>query len=101
MGGEGAEGPTFGRYRLLSLLGKGGTARVYRALRPGPMGFGKEVALKIIEPEASLGDEPMVSLANEARLGCLLRHPNIVTVGRMGRFGSSRRRSAAMVAAPW
>ncbi len=44
------------------------------------MGFGKEVALKIIEPEASLGDEPMVSLANEARLGCLLRHPNIVTV---------------------
>ena len=76
----GADGPTFGRYRLLSLLGKGGTARVYRALRPGPMGFGKEVALKIIEPDASLGDEPMVSLANEARLGCLLHHPNIVTI---------------------
>ncbi|MCP4868809.1 MAG: SUMF1/EgtB/PvdO family nonheme iron enzyme [Proteobacteria bacterium] len=76
----GSDGPTFGRYRLLSLLGKGGTARVYRALRPGPMGFGKEVALKIIEPDASLGDEPMVSLANEARLGCLLQHPNIVTI---------------------
>ena len=70
----------FGRYKLLSLLGKGGTAKVYRALRPGPMGFGKEVALKIIEPDHSLGDEPMVSLANEARLGCLLRHPNIVVV---------------------
>jgi len=77
-GREGA--PVFGRYQLLSLLGKGGTAKVYRALRPGPMGFGKEVALKIIEPDHSLGDEPMVSLANEARLGCLLRHPNIVSI---------------------
>jgi formylglycine-generating enzyme required for sulfatase activity/tRNA A-37 threonylcarbamoyl transferase component Bud32 len=72
--------PTFGRYKLLSLLGKGGTARVYRALRPGPMGFGKEVALKIIERSSALDEEATTSLVNEARLGCQLRHKNIVSI---------------------
>ena len=76
-----ADGPTtFGRYQLLGLLGKGGTARVYRALRPGPMGFGKEVALKIIDRDSSVSEESAMSLVNEARLGCLLRHRSIVSI---------------------
>ena len=75
--------PTFGRYQLLGLLGKGGTARVYRALRPGPMGFGKEVALKIIDRDSSLTEESAMSLVNEARLGCLLRHRNIVSIDEL------------------
>ena len=75
--------PTFGRYQLLGLLGKGGTARVYRALRPGPMGFGKEVALKIIDRDASMSEESAMSLVNEARLGCLLRHKNIVSIDEL------------------
>ncbi len=78
--------PTFGRYQLLGLLGKGGTARVYRALRPGPMGFGKEVALKIIDRDASLTEESAMSLVNEARLGCLLRHKNIVSIDEFDTF---------------
>jgi formylglycine-generating enzyme required for sulfatase activity/serine/threonine protein kinase len=72
--------PTFGRYKILNLLGKGGTARVYRAVRSGQMGFGKEVALKVIDPEATADEEAALSLVNEARLGGLLRHRNIVEI---------------------
>jgi serine/threonine protein kinase/formylglycine-generating enzyme required for sulfatase activity len=72
--------PTFGRYKILNLLGKGGTARVYRAVRSGQMGFGKEVALKVIDPEATADEEAALSLINEARLGGLLRHKNIVEI---------------------
>jgi serine/threonine-protein kinase len=76
-----SKGPlVIGRYRLLSLLGKGGTARVYRGICEGAMGFEKDVAIKVIDKEASLDREATVSLVNEARLGCLLRHPNIVRV---------------------
>ena len=72
--------PTFGRYKILNLLGKGGTARVYRAVRSGQMGFGKEVALKVIDSEATADEEAALSLINEARLGGLLRHRNIVEI---------------------
>jgi len=80
---------TFGRYRLLALLGKGGTARVYRAVRPGPLGFGKEVALKVIERASTLDEEAALSLVNEARLGCLLKHPNIVSIDEFDEIDST------------
>jgi len=44
------------------------------------MGFEKDVAIKVIDKETSLDREATVSLVNEARLGCLLRHPNIVRI---------------------
>lgn len=50
------------------------------------MGFEKDVALKIIDKESSLDREATVSLVNEARLGCLLRHPNIVRVDEFDHF---------------
>ena len=50
-----------GRYRLLTLLGRGGTARVYRAVREGAMGFEKDVAIKVIDTESSLHREATVS----------------------------------------
>ncbi len=70
----------FGRYRLVSLLGQGGMATVYRGVRAGPMGFEKPVAVKCIDPSVT-EDEAMVrALINEARLGGRLRHPNIVEI---------------------
>ena len=83
------ESASIGRYRLVSLLGKGGTARVYRAVREGVMGFEKDVAIKVIDKEVSLDREATVSLVNEARLGCLLRHPNIVRIDEFEQEGDT------------
>jgi len=74
------EGIPFGRYRLLSLLGEGGMAKVYRAVLSGPMGFEKEVALKRLDPRLTADDRLVRSLINEARLGGQLRHKNIVEI---------------------
>jgi eukaryotic-like serine/threonine-protein kinase len=70
---------TFGRYTLMGLLGEGGMARVFRAELQGPAGFRKAAAVKIIRASVATRSEALrASLKNEARLGGLLHHPNIV-----------------------
>jgi len=70
---------TFGRYELRGLLGEGGMARVFRAVLQGRGGFRKSVALKVIRARVTAPSPAMAaSLENEARLGGLLHHPNIV-----------------------
>ena len=69
----------FGRYTLHSLLGEGGMARVYEAESRGPAGFRKRSAVKVIRLDALDRDEARSrALINEARVGGLLKHPNIV-----------------------
>ena len=75
-----AETQQFGRYMLTHLLGKGGMASVYRAIRAGPMGFAKEVAIKRIHEELTQDEQQLKSLINEARIGGQLRHQNIVEI---------------------
>jgi len=76
---------------LVDLLGVGGMARVYRALRPGPMGFAKELAIKLILPSLTQGNQALVrALTDEARLGGQLRHPNIVDVYEFGAVADER-----------
>ena len=70
----------FGKYDLAEVLGEGGMARVYRAVRAGPMGFRKEVALKQILPHVAREEKLLRALINEARLGGHLRHRNVVEV---------------------
>ncbi len=77
----------FGSYELLSLLGKGGMARVFRAARSGPHGFSKEVALKVLDPTATATPDQIAGLTDEARLGGLLRHQNIVATDELGQVG--------------
>jgi len=73
-----SEFPTpFGRYTLTGLLGEGGMGRVFRAELVGPAGFRKELAIKLLRPEALDAREDFV---REARLGGLLKHPNLVDV---------------------
>ena len=67
----------WGRYRLMEELGRGGTARVYRASLIGPAGFRKPVAVKLLTPE---GDTDSEVLLREARIGAQLRHPHIVDI---------------------
>ncbi|MCO4748153.1 MAG: tetratricopeptide repeat protein [Proteobacteria bacterium] len=66
-------GSTLGRYELHHVLGRGGMGTVWEATLRGPAGFTKRVALKVLTDG---GD----GLIREARLGGLLRHPNLVEV---------------------
>ncbi len=69
-----------GKYELLEEVGTGGMARVFRAVRAGPMGFRKEVALKQILPHVSREEKLVQALINEARVGGYLRHRNLVEI---------------------
>ena len=85
-----ADEPTlFGKYTLLEVLGEGAMARVYRAIRSGPMGFQKEVALKLIHPEISSREKGLRALINEARMGGLLRHRNVVEIYEFDQVGDT------------
>ena len=75
----------FGRFTLVSLLGEGGMGRVFRAVMTGPSGFRKDVALKVIRSRPDDDDDR--GLSAEARIGGLLKHPNIVDVYDYGETG--------------
>ena len=61
-------------------------AEVFRARLDGPMGFQKELAIKRIRDSVvrEEGGEHVRSLINEARIGGLLKHPNIVEIYELG-----------------
>lgn len=67
----------FGEYKVLYLVGRGSFARVYRAVHRKT---GKVVALKVLRKAFS--DNPAQSglFVREGRVGCALRHPNIVPI---------------------
>ncbi len=75
--------PTFGRYRLLSLLGAGGYARVYRAEElDGEM---RLVALKVARDCGEGRTRKVVrALTNEARIMLRLHQQNLVEVYEFG-----------------
>ena len=78
----------FGRYVLRAIVGRGGMGRVFRAELLGPAGFCKTVALKVILQGAAGGSAvPRAEFEREARIGGLLRHPNIVDVYDFGFCG--------------
>jgi len=75
------------RFKLLEVLGEGGMGRVYRAEMHGLAGFRKECALKVVRREAVEADIARDSFINEARLGGLLNHPNVVATLDFGEMG--------------
>ncbi len=66
-----------GRYRLETLLGAGGSGRVYRAHDDVS---GRTVAIKLLHTATSRGDRAYERFVREARLAGALRHPNLVEV---------------------
>ena len=89
---------SFGPYTLIGLLGEGGMARVYRAVREGPMGFRKELAVKLIHVGDSARSRDLARhLINEARLGGQLRHPNVVDTYEFGTVGDDHYIAMEMV----
>jgi eukaryotic-like serine/threonine-protein kinase len=74
-------GSRLGPYEVLSTLGTGGMAEVYRARDTR---LGRDVALKVIN-EALTGDPELLErFEQEARLAGSLNHPNLVAVYDVG-----------------
>jgi eukaryotic-like serine/threonine-protein kinase len=69
-----------GKYRLETLLGEGGMATVWRAQH---VVLGTQVAIKLVKPEARLG-ELTQRLIVEAQVEAQLTHPSIVRVSDFG-----------------
>ena len=70
-----------GRYVLVGELGEGGMGRVYLARATGHEGFEKLVAVKVMSPGIAERHPEMAEMfLDEARIGALLRHPNICSV---------------------
>ena len=78
-------GVPFGKYRVVRKIGEGAFGVVYEAQLPGPMGFTKRVAIKRIRSSVIDEDPRFVqSMVNEARIGGLLHHANIVDILEFG-----------------
>jgi serine/threonine-protein kinase len=67
----------FGDYRVLYLVGQGTFARVYRAVHRRT---GQIVAVKVLRNRYSEKRDQAGLFVREGRVGCALRHPNIVPI---------------------
>jgi eukaryotic-like serine/threonine-protein kinase len=76
----------FGDYRVLYLVGKGTFARVYRAVHRHTA---RIVALKVLRKTYSDNRVQANLFVREGRVGCALRHPNIVPVYEVVSEGKS------------
>lgn len=65
------------RYKILRTVGHGGMSDVYEARDPI---FKRNVAVKIIKPEAAERSDNLIRFQNEARFSSALNHPNITKI---------------------
>ncbi len=72
-----AAGTKFGRYEILSQLGKGGMGEVYLAK---DLKLDRNVALKILPAELASSRERMLRFVQEAKAAAALNHPNVAHV---------------------
>ncbi|RMH00739.1 MAG: serine/threonine protein kinase [Planctomycetota bacterium] len=77
-------GTELGGYRILGRLGHGAVGVVYRALQTS---LDREVALKVLNEEASRDPEKVASFRREAIAAGRLSHPNLVQVHDVGDDG--------------
>ncbi|HYW43428.1 MAG TPA: protein kinase [Bryobacteraceae bacterium] len=70
-------GQTLGHYRIESKLGEGGMGMVYRAFDTH---LDRQVAIKLLRPEATVSLERKLRFVQEAKAASALNHPNIIHV---------------------
>ena len=85
----GPEPRQLGKYTLLDVLGTGASGVIYHAQQMGPMGFRKQVALKVVKAQGDEKSAGVRNMVNEARLGGHLQHPNIVSILDFGLIGDT------------
>lgn len=74
-----------GGYRLIKPLAAGGMGSLHLAVRTGPAGFERYVALKRMLRTGKKGRREWVErFLSEARVAAQLRHPNIIAVHDLG-----------------
>src|SRR5215475_15408843 len=75
-----------GRYRLVSQIGSGGMAVIYKAQ---DLALGRTVAVKILRPSLTGDPTFLTRFRQEARNVANLNHPNIVTLYDFGQDGNT------------
>jgi serine/threonine-protein kinase PpkA len=73
--------PEIAGYRLLRVLGEGGMSTVYLSQQAS---LGRNVAIKVMRPEAVADDIGRRRFENEARTIARLEHPHIVRIHEVG-----------------
>ena len=77
-------GSQLGPYTITGFLGAGGMGDVYRARDAR---LGRDIAIKLLPPEAAVDAERRARFAREAQALAALNHPNIVTIYSVERGG--------------
>ena len=78
---ESLVGKTIGSYQIISEIGRGGMAMVYKAYHPT---LERYVALKVLPPQFAFDTDFVKRFLLEARAAARLKHPNIVTIYDVG-----------------
>ena len=76
-----SEGDEFAGYRIERRLGRGGMGVLYLALEPG---LERQVALKLIAPEAAADEVFARRFAEESKVAASIEHPNVVPIYAAG-----------------
>lgn len=71
------------RYKVVAEIGRGGMARVYRAIDTI---LDRSVALKVLSPQLAGDPEFSARFRREGRIVAALQHPHIVTLFDVGQF---------------
>jgi serine/threonine-protein kinase len=79
-------GESFGRYRIVRLLGAGAMGSVYEAVH---LDLGKRVALKAVHP--AVAEDPVLAarFLREGQAAARIRHPHVMDVTDTGQFGET------------
>lgn len=70
-------GESFGHYRIIEKIARGGMGEVYRARDTR---LDRDVALKVLPPDTATDPERVRRFEREAKAVAALKHPNIVTI---------------------